>query len=113
MFGNPEYKKAVPFPQREENLLAMQMEDNEHFRNLSLAPLPGTAEEVTMLQNLVNGSYQTTPYLGQDATEENLRKVQNPGILHLATHGFFIGTPDKLKVIPTVIPDLVVVRNLN
>jgi len=97
LFGNPEYKKAVPFPQREENWLAMQMEDNEHFRNLSLAPLPGTAEEVAMLQNLVNGSYLTTPYLGSDATEENLRKVQNPGILHLATHGFFIESPDKIK----------------
>ena len=97
LFGNPEYKKALPSPQREQNLLAMQMEDNEHFRNLSLAPLPGTAEEVAMLLNLVDGSYQTTAHLGPEATEENLRQVQNPGILHLATHGFFIESPDKIK----------------
>jgi CHAT domain-containing protein len=31
-----------------------------------------------------------TTYLGADATEGQLKKVFNPGVFHIATHGFFL-----------------------
>ncbi|WP_347280011.1 tetratricopeptide repeat protein [Leptolyngbya sp. FACHB-8] len=51
------------------------------------APLPGTQQEaeaiVPLLPNL-------TLLEGSQATEERLKEVQGPSLLHIATHGFFL-----------------------
>ena len=58
---------------------------------LELPPLPGTAAESRALEAQArNAGWQTEIYLGKEATESELRKVQSRRILHLATHGFFL-----------------------
>jgi CHAT domain-containing protein/tetratricopeptide (TPR) repeat protein len=54
-------------------------------------PLPGTAAEATALGELIPGAEVRT---GREATEATLRGVRGPRVLHLATHGFFLGGND-------------------
>ena len=63
------------------------------LRNTSWAPLPGTADEAKVLGQLLEGA---TVLTGDKATEQALKKLTGPRILHVATHGFFLadqGTP--------------------
>ena len=49
--------------------------------------LPGTRREALEIQRLLP---QAQLFLGKDATKECLLHLPTPGILHLATHGFFL-----------------------
>lgn len=51
------------------------------------APLPGTRQEAEAIQRLFP---QAQLFLGPEATKERLLHLPTPGILHLATHGFFL-----------------------
>nr|WP_244237092.1 CHAT domain-containing tetratricopeptide repeat protein [Corallococcus llansteffanensis] len=50
-------------------------------------PLPGTRQEAESIQRLLP---QAQVFLGPEATKERLLHLPIPGILHLATHGFFL-----------------------
>jgi CHAT domain-containing protein/lipopolysaccharide biosynthesis regulator YciM len=51
------------------------------------APLPGTRQEAEAIQRLLP---RARLFLGNEATKERLLQLPTPGILHLATHGFFL-----------------------
>ncbi|MEL7145993.1 MAG: CHAT domain-containing protein [Bacteroidota bacterium] len=52
--------------------------------------LPGTRGEVQGLEALLNErGWKTDEYLSEDATEEVIKGVNSPRIMHIATHGFF------------------------
>jgi CHAT domain-containing protein/tetratricopeptide (TPR) repeat protein len=51
-------------------------------------PLPGTREEAEAIQRMIPGARL---FLGAEATKERLLHLSAPGVLHLATHGFFLG----------------------
>jgi CHAT domain-containing protein len=55
----------------------------EKFRRL-----PGTAKEAEKLQRLLKLDKESV-FTGTDATEEKLKALHGPRILHVATHGFF------------------------
>ncbi|RLD48785.1 MAG: hypothetical protein DRI94_12020 [Bacteroidetes bacterium] len=56
-----------------------------------LPPLPGTQKEVEMIKSLLKKHYwQVNEYTEKSAKEEVVKQVNNPYILHLATHGYFI-----------------------
>jgi CHAT domain-containing protein len=50
-------------------------------------PLPGTRWEAKTIQQLFP---QAQLFLGADATKQQLLRLSAPGVLHLATHGFFL-----------------------
>jgi CHAT domain-containing protein len=55
-----------------------------------LEPLPGTRKEVDLITSILEGShFKPSTFLEKDAGESQLKRVSNPGILHIATHGFF------------------------
>jgi CHAT domain-containing protein/tetratricopeptide (TPR) repeat protein len=56
-------------------------------RAWAAAPLPGTRGEAEAIQRLLP---QAQLFLGPEATKERLLHLPTPGILHLATHGFFL-----------------------
>jgi CHAT domain-containing protein len=56
---------------------------------LVFKPLAGTAEEARALQRLLKLDAHDV-LTGADATEEKLKALQGPRILHVATHGFFL-----------------------
>jgi CHAT domain-containing protein/tetratricopeptide (TPR) repeat protein len=52
--------------------------------------LPGTQEELRAIDKVLKAhSWKTSLYLKGAATESNLKAVESPTILHLASHGFF------------------------
>jgi CHAT domain-containing protein/tetratricopeptide (TPR) repeat protein len=70
LFGRPQYSK-----------------DGEIGK---FADLPGTGKEVELLNKALSmAKWQTQVFLAQDATEENLKSLNEPTVLHLASHGFF------------------------
>ena len=55
-----------------------------------ISELPGTKEEVeSIAEILTSKGIQPKVYLDKEATETNIKALQSPCILHLATHGFF------------------------
>jgi hypothetical protein len=65
--------------------------EKRDFGNLSLSALPGTDKECAGLKAQAEASGKPIRvFLGADATEAQLRAIDSPRILHLATHGFFL-----------------------
>ena len=58
------------------------------FEGLIWTPLPGTEREAQAIVALMKGAQSFT---GLAASESRLETVHAPRILHLATHGFFLG----------------------
>lgn len=52
--------------------------------------LPGTGKEVELLNKaLSTAKWKTQLFIAENASEENLKKLDEPTVLHLASHGFF------------------------
>ncbi|WP_338762156.1 CHAT domain-containing tetratricopeptide repeat protein [Bernardetia sp. ABR2-2B] len=61
--------------------------------------LEGTKVETNQINSLFkNKTISTTLFQNNEATEENIKALQNPAILHIATHGFFIHQIPEDKV---------------
>ncbi len=62
----------------------------------TLDRLPGTALEVKTVGDLLaaNG-WRVQSFVGQEALEEDIKRVKGPRVLHVATHGYF--DPDQKR----------------
>ncbi len=55
-----------------------------------ISSLPGTEKEITELKDLLKTKgWITNSYTEKDASEDQVKKTDNPKIFHIATHGFF------------------------
>lgn len=62
----------------------------------TVAPLPGTKLEVESIAKILKTSgYQLNLLTGTSATEEKLKSVKSPELLHIATHGYFLEDVEK------------------
>jgi len=60
------------------------------LKGSKIVDLKGTEKEVKQIGNILKGKKIEFDLLtGKDASEQKIKTVQNPTILHLATHGFF------------------------
>ena len=59
-----------------------------------MAPLPGTRQEAKAIEKLFKKA-QLNTLSGADATKSEFLKIEQPGILHAATHGLFLGETNK------------------
>ncbi len=65
---------------------------------IQLDPLPGSRQEAQVVSEAAsNAGLSSEIQMGEEASEQNLAKIQAPSILHLATHGFFVGLSDDTK----------------
>lgn len=71
-------------------LLAGGESSSHNVAQRPCVPLPGTRREAEAIQRLLP---QAQLFLGREATKERLLSLSAPGVLHLATHGFFLGDP--------------------
>ncbi len=90
LIANPDY--ASPGKPTEEVRLAASRPSAEPQRSAELAslqfnPLPGTAAEADAIALLLPEAIVLTQ---SQATENALKQVQSPRLLHIATHGFFL-----------------------
>ncbi len=61
----------------------------------NLAELPGTKIEADSITKILKSkNWNVIEHLQAEATEEAIKKIQNPKILHIATHGFFLQDVD-------------------
>ena len=91
LFGDPDYDRNEDNSSASSLFLAFNSPTRDSMRNLSFVPLDGSKREVEQVARISSRSGMLSKLLtGDQATEEALRKVRSPKILHLATHGFFI-----------------------
>lgn len=63
------------------------------MKGSSISALPGTNVEVNKIESVLKPlNYVVDKYVSADASEEKLKSVTSPRILHIATHGFFLGS---------------------
>ncbi|MBC7487159.1 MAG: CHAT domain-containing protein [Cytophagaceae bacterium] len=75
LIGNPQYYAAAT--------------DTKTHHTVS--QLPGAETEVLQVEsNLKSANRHVITYIGAEATEGQLKKLFNPGVFHIATHGFFL-----------------------
>ncbi|HEV7781786.1 MAG TPA: CHAT domain-containing protein [Chitinophagaceae bacterium] len=61
-----------------------------NFKNQVIPDLPGTEEEVMSIKKEMDqNKFAVSYYLKDQATEDKLYKLHSPGILHIATHGYW------------------------
>ena len=70
----------------------------QNFKNGQIADLPGTEEEIHAIIAAMSGSsIHATEYLREAATEDKLYTLRSPGILHIATHGYWAPAGDAVS----------------
>jgi CHAT domain-containing protein/Tfp pilus assembly protein PilF len=91
IFGNPIFdRSAEPV---EENRLAFRNMEVDVFGQIQLPPLPGTEKECTEIQKIAaNSGWDLETFTRERADEKTIRQTSKPGILHLATHGFYLNS---------------------
>jgi CHAT domain-containing protein/Tfp pilus assembly protein PilF len=90
VMADPDFRAQLPVAGAERSL---PMEDffstlRSDVADYPWAPLPGARQEAEAIQRLIP---QAQLFLGSEATKERLLHLSTPGVLHLATHGFFLG----------------------
>jgi CHAT domain-containing protein/tetratricopeptide (TPR) repeat protein len=92
VWANPDFGAALPpespvFP----GLIASRAGMMRQLRNFSFGALPGAEWESRLLQQRAPelGFCEVHLHLGKAATESDLRRLEPPEALHLATHGFY------------------------
>jgi len=92
VFANPDFGGIAAGQHIDQkNVIALRSLEMRNLQGISLPSLPGTEKESAELESRAKKSgWQPQTYLGPNATKAELRKVNSPRILHLATHGFFL-----------------------
>jgi len=97
LFDNPNFdaKESVGVADKEEDSLDTPTTAKSRagfiksLFYMRFSPLPGTKDEAESIKETLK-SQNIVEYFQDSAKEANLLKVNNPKILHIATHGFFI-----------------------
>ena len=64
---------------------------NPDFGGELIKTLPGTKKEIENISKILTSkSVKAVTLTNSEATEQNLKAVDNPRILHIATHGYFL-----------------------
>ncbi|HZF48127.1 MAG TPA: CHAT domain-containing tetratricopeptide repeat protein [Polyangiaceae bacterium] len=88
VIGDPGFGDPAPRPKSGASRRAVEM---------FFSPLPGTAEEAQVIASVLPGA---TLFTGARATEAAVKEGRAPYVLHIATHGFFLGEPDAGAAAP-------------
>lgn len=92
LFGNPKYKLDKQTDETENSF-----QGDIPQINMEVSDLPGTQIEIDGINSVMKkGKWTSQVYSGIEASKSNFSSIKSIGVLHLATHGFFM--PDvKMK----------------
>jgi CHAT domain-containing protein len=97
LFGRPAYNMdSVQYLvniqiEKSQNQNYLALRDIRSLRQGNFTDLLGTEKEVYDIDSLMkNNDLQSQKYLLSQATEDRIKRLNSPTILHVATHGFFI-----------------------
>ncbi len=66
----------------------------DQAKQMPVQELPGTKKEVEQINKQLRlKAWETQLLVGDEALEEKIKKIKNPYLLHIATHGYFL--PDR------------------
>jgi tetratricopeptide (TPR) repeat protein/CHAT domain-containing protein len=92
IFAAPDFD-ATGKPSPAKDLIAMRSAEADVFGAIHLPPLPGTEAEAKALEAIaLESSWNATVVTGNKATEVAVRGTKQLGVLHLATHGFYLNS---------------------
>jgi len=105
LFGDPTYKlsEVTGATVAKEQLAGkgfpgLSDDDKDQRPKRTYEKLPGTGVEIAAIETILRKEGWTTEsYLGVDALEAAVKAVNNPTVLHIATHGFFIPKKEQQK----------------
>jgi tetratricopeptide (TPR) repeat protein len=109
--ANPNYDLALPPPNPAYMASAERRTrgtPSSDLASLQFGPLPGTAAEGDAIAALLP---EVNLHTQVEATENLLKQVQAPRILHIATHGFFLA--DLPSITPTANQNLSIIPSAN
>jgi len=91
VLADPDYGSASPpavaSAERSRSVERFFAEKRAGLSDQRWTPIPGTRQEAESIRQLLP---QAQLFLGAAASKEQLFKLASPGILHIATHGFFL-----------------------
>ncbi|MCA6436222.1 MAG: CHAT domain-containing protein [Bacteroidetes bacterium] len=91
-----EVKKNLDHPSKPNN--AFLVGNPYYGESGSIEQLPGTEKEVINITKQLNAlKVKTKTVIGKNATETEIKKIQSPSILHIATHGYFLADLSKME----------------
>ena len=69
---------------------------NPEYGSTDIAPLPGTGKEIAEIKGILGQfGYKAQLEQGSNASEHKLKSAEHEGLLHIATHGFFVADPKQ------------------
>lgn len=90
--------KDLLYNEQKELIKNAQIFGNPDFSNIEdfqLNQLPGAEREANDITNILDvRKWKSDTYYFSNATEEQVKTLQNPGVIHLATHGYFDDDPN-------------------
>ena len=91
LFADPVFDRQVSA--YSPNALALRSGEIDELGRIVLPPLPGTRAEEALVEQAAKASgWSTDPHLAENAVKSQLTILKSPGILHLATHGFYLNS---------------------
>ena len=102
IIGNPTFllgDQEVVLSSNEYQSRAINQDELDSLqRGMLLSDLPGTQIEIDLISdNLKTKGWDVEVISGVDATETKVKSIENPKILHIATHGFFFEDQEMVK----------------
>jgi CHAT domain-containing protein len=92
VFADPVFDASGKVSSAKE-MVAMRSAEADVFGAINLPPLPGTKAEAEQLEVIAAGAgWDIKTTTGDEATESSVREAKKPGVLHLATHGFYLNS---------------------
>jgi CHAT domain-containing protein len=101
LLGNPDFDLTLSTSNTNDILLERGLDSNmlnDIKTSVKISMLNGTQKEIESINTILqNTNCSVELYKADQATEDNLKKVNSPSVLHIATHGFFLKNEDTSK----------------
>ncbi len=100
LFGYPDYQQASNSQKKDSTVTSTYYKrpDLERGGN-QFQPLRWTKEEVESIQNIaIQQGWASKLFIEGQASEENVKKIKNTTVLHIATHGYFLKDTSKIAL---------------
>lgn len=101
LFGNPDFDLLITDAKTDYVSSERGIDNNVLDKiksSIKIGRLDGTQKEIEMLDAILKDSKSSVELFSKaNATEDNLKNIQSPDILHIATHGYFLSNDDASK----------------
>ena len=93
LLGNPTFRLQKAAQNNLPDTIQVQRQISESIRksDIKIQELPGTKLEIENINSeLINAGWASKLYTEELASEDNLNSIRTAGLIHIATHGFFL-----------------------